>query len=66
MVIKKPDVLPTGPPKEARSLPKHQLHVVAEPDHVDADGDGRVNGVEGNNYVDGVGGDKDGYDLLTP
>ena len=64
MVIKKPDVLPTEPPKEARSLPKHQLHVVAEPDHVD--GDGLVNGVEGENDVDGVGGDKDGYDLLTP
>ena len=28
---KRPDVLPTESPEEARPLPKHKLHIVAEP-----------------------------------
>ena len=81
MVIKGPDVLPAEPPEEARSLPKHQLHVVAEPDHGGGDGDfDHVDHVDGDGGVDGVYGDVDGvgvyvddaadeedeYDLLTP
>ena len=31
--------MPTEPPEEARPLPKHQLHIVAEPDNDDDDDD---------------------------